>query len=123
MPVTATATEMPATAQTWDVSVVYAQGHNRVWQESLKAVAGVTVEQVIQSSGFEQQHPDVDWRAGGVGIFGKRVKPDDLVRAGDRIEIYRALVFDPKESRRRRAAHRLRQKQLQGKPRGRQRTV
>ncbi|MCD8505165.1 MAG: RnfH family protein [Burkholderiaceae bacterium] len=115
--------ETPATPETRAVSVVYAQGQNHAWRDTLALLPGMTVEQAIQSSGFEAQHPDIDWRAGGVGIFGKRVKPQDLVKPGDRIEIYRALVFDPKESRRRRALHRQRQKQLEGKSRGRQRTV
>lgn len=93
------------------VSVVYASSHHDVWSRELSITPSMTVKDAIQESGFEAQHPDVAWQVSGVGIFGKRVKPDDTVRAGDRIEIYRTLVFDPKESRRRRALHRQRQKQ------------
>lgn len=37
------------------------------------------------------------------GVWGKRVAEDYLLRAGDRVEIYRPLQADPKEARRRRA--------------------
>lgn len=100
------------------VLVVYAVTPNNAWQQSVAYVPGMTVQQIIESSDFEQYHPNVDWRAGGVGIFGIPVKLSDLVRSGDRIEIYRALVFDPKESRRRRALHRQRQKLTGEKRRG-----
>jgi putative ubiquitin-RnfH superfamily antitoxin RatB of RatAB toxin-antitoxin module len=39
-----------------------------------------------------------------VGIFGKAVKADQPLQAGDRVEIYRPLQVDPKEVRKRRAA-------------------
>ncbi|UOD49355.1 RnfH family protein [Orrella daihaiensis] len=111
----------PANTQR-QIWVVYALGRNRVWQRAIQPLPGMSIAQAIDSSGFEAQHPDVDWRSGGVGIFGRRVKPEDMVNPGDRIEIYRALVFDPKESRRRRALHRQRQT-IKGKTRGRQRIV
>lgn len=113
----------PDMAVSTQTVLIYAHSPEVVWQHVLEPTEGMTVEQAIESSGFEAQYPDVDWRAGGVGIFGKRVKPDDRLKPGDRLEIYRTLVFDPKESRRRRALHRQRQKLLKGKPRGRQRTV
>lgn len=100
------------------VLVVYAATANSAWQQSVAHVPGMTVQQIIESSDFEQHYPNVDWQAGGVGIFGKPVKLSDLVRSGDRVEIYRALVFDPKESRRRRALHRQRQKLTGEKRRG-----
>lgn len=112
---------MPATQD--KVLVVYAVSADKAWQRELSFTHGATVEDVVLASGFEAEYPEVVWRVSGVGIFGKRVNPDDVVKAGDRLEIYRALVFDPKESRRRRALHRQRQKQTGEKPRGRQRTV
>ena len=41
-----------------------------------------------------------------MGVFGRAVRPDTALNDGDRLEIYRGLTFDPKESRRRRAEHR-----------------
>ncbi len=111
------------TTGTATVLMVYAAGADDVWRKTLELKPGMTVQQAVESSGFEQQHPNVQWKECGVGIFGKKAKPRDIVRAGDRIEIYRELIFDPKESRRRRALHRQRQKQTGEKRRGRQRTV
>ena len=102
-----------------EVLVVYVPASGIVWQQVVKTSSQLTVEQAIRLSGFAGQHPDIDWQAGGVGIFGKRVQPSDLVFEGDRIEIYRGLVFDPKESRRRRALHRQKRQQTGDKGRGR----
>lgn len=71
----------------------------------VKVSAGTTIAQAIAASGVVQDLPEIDLAACPVGIFGKKKPLDTLVRPLDRIEIYRALVADPKESRRRRAAH------------------
>lgn len=64
-------------------------------------VAGFTVERLVHTSGFLQQ--DADIANLSVGIFSKCVNWDTLVKAGDRVEIYRPLLGDPKEKRRRKA--------------------
>ena len=66
---------------------------------------GATIEQAIHASGLLQDVPGIDLATCPVGIYGKKKPLDTLVRPLDRIEIYRPLVADPKESRRRRAAH------------------
>jgi hypothetical protein len=48
-------------------------------------------------------HPDIDVATVPVGIFGRRVERDRILTDGDRVEIYRPLVADAKEARRRRA--------------------
>jgi putative ubiquitin-RnfH superfamily antitoxin RatB of RatAB toxin-antitoxin module len=48
--------------------------------------------------------PQTDPGNMAVGIFGRVVKADVVLLAGDRVEIYRPLIADPKEARRRRAA-------------------
>src|SRR5690606_12936732 len=64
---------------------------------------GTTIQQAIERSGIVAQVPEIDISVWRVGIYGK-VKPlDTVVREHDRIEIYRPLIADPKESRRRRA--------------------
>jgi len=68
--------------------------------------AGATVADALAASGYAQAFPGQDPLAGGVGIFGRLASPQDALADGDRVEIYRGLVFDPKESRRRRAEHR-----------------
>ena len=70
----------------------------------VKAPAGVTVEEAIRLSGVLEQFPDIDLAVNKVGVFGKLSKLAATLQAGDRVEIYRPLIADPKESRRQRAA-------------------
>lgn len=65
--------------------------------------ANATIEQAIQTSGILNMHPDIDLNENKVGIWSRMVKLKDVVKAGDRIEIYRPLIADPKEVRKRRA--------------------
>ncbi len=65
--------------------------------------AGTTVMEGIEASGILAKFPALDLSAHKLGIFGKLTKPDTVLRDKDRIEIYRPLIADPKEVRRRRA--------------------
>jgi len=65
--------------------------------------SGTTVAGAIQASGMLDKHPEIDLSASKLGIFGKLTKADAVVRDKDRIEIYRSLIADPKEVRRKRA--------------------
>jgi putative ubiquitin-RnfH superfamily antitoxin RatB of RatAB toxin-antitoxin module len=87
------------------VQVCYAPPEQHFLQE-LHMHAGATIAQAIQDSKVLEQFPHIDLAQQRVGIFGKLKTMDTVVREGDRIEIYRALQADPKETRRRRAAHR-----------------
>ncbi len=73
---------------------------------SLQVPIGTTVAQAIEISGIAARFPDVDFSQCPVGIFAKLVdSPAEYVmQAGDRIELYRPLLADPKEVRRLRAA-------------------
>ncbi len=84
------------------VEVAYAQ--EKV-QEIIKleVQVGTTLEQVIPLSGILQRFPEIDLEKNKLGIFGKISKRDTLLREGDRVEIYRPLIADPKASRRKRA--------------------
>jgi hypothetical protein len=64
---------------------------------------GATVEDAIRASGVLEAFPDIDLDKNKVGIFSKLVKLDEKVRDRDRVEIYRPLIADPKEVRRKRA--------------------
>ena len=55
-------------------------------------------------SALVTEFPHVDFAAAPIGIFGKKVKDSTQLREGDRVEVYRALLIDPKENRRRKAA-------------------
>jgi len=64
---------------------------------------GMTAQQAIETSGMVQRFTDIDMAVNDVGIFSKPCKLDTELRAGDRVEIYRPLIADPKEVRRKRA--------------------
>ncbi|MBF4434177.1 RnfH family protein [Vibrio anguillarum] len=84
------------------VEVVYALPHE---QRVLNLVVdkNSTVETIIQQSGVLELYPEIDLSKNKVGIFSRNVKLDSTVRDRDRIEIYRPLLADPKEIRRKRA--------------------
>ncbi|MCW8346096.1 RnfH family protein [Vibrio sp. ZSDZ65] len=63
----------------------------------------LTVEEIIEKSGVLDIYPDIDLKVNKVGVFSRNVKLDATVRDKDRIEIYRPLLADPKEIRRKRA--------------------
>ncbi|MER1967185.1 RnfH family protein [Castellaniella sp. GW247-6E4] len=86
------------------VSLVFA-APTGLWREDLDLPPGATVAQAIARSGFARHHPEYADPMPPVGIYGELCAPERALRAGDRIEIYRPLVFDPLESRRRRADH------------------
>lgn len=69
----------------------------------MEVVEGATVRQAIERSGILSRHPEIDLAPGRVGIFGKRVELNRVLREGDRVEIYRRLVADPKQVRWQRA--------------------
>ncbi len=70
----------------------------------VRVAPDTTAEQAIIASGILQKFPDIDLTSNKVGIFGKLVKLDTVLREKDRVEIYRPLIADPKEVRRQRAA-------------------
>lgn len=63
-----------------------------------------TAEEVINQSGILELYPQIDLAKNKVGVFSKIIKLDYQVREKDRIEIYRDLIADPKEVRKKRAA-------------------
>lgn len=70
---------------------------------TIQMKAGATVEETIRASGVMDVFPEIDLAKNKVGIFSKLVKLDDCVRNRDRVEIYRPLIADPKDVRRKRA--------------------
>ena len=69
----------------------------------LDIVKGSNINQAIHLSGLLERFPEIDLEVNKVGIFSKIQKLDTVLRQGDRIEIYRPLLVDPKEARRQRA--------------------
>ena len=85
------------------VEVVFAKPGEQVL-EQLRVPADATVEAVIRSSGILERFSEIDLTTNKVGIFGKATKLSASLHEGDRIEIYRPLIADPKEARKKRAA-------------------
>lgn len=71
----------------------------RVWLRRLELPAGSTVEQALSASGAEQALAD-ETLSGRCGIFGQLVEGDHRLHDGDRLELYRPLLADPRDARR-----------------------
>jgi len=69
---------------------------------------GATVRQALDASGVLARHREIDVRDQPLGIHGRRVRPEDPLVDGDRVEVYRRLSVDPKDARRARAGRRRR---------------
>lgn len=85
-----------------NVEVAYARADK---QEiiAIELHAGSTIEQAILQSGILDIFPEIDLTKQQVGIFSQPRELSDAVKNGERIEIYRPLMMDPKEARRRKA--------------------
>jgi len=94
---------MPTDRATIRVEVAYAKLHEQVLLE-LDVQTGTTAQQAIERSGTLQRFPEIDLKQNKIGIFGKATKLDARLQEGDRVEIYRPLIADPKEQRKKRAA-------------------
>ncbi|WP_455216857.1 RnfH family protein [Kaarinaea lacus] len=90
------------TDNTIAIEVAYALPEHQVIL-ALNVAEGTTLEEAIRSSGILEQFPDIDLAKSKTGIFGKLAKGDTVLREKDRVEIYRPLIADPKDSRRKRA--------------------
>ena len=76
------------------VGVTYSEPGQQLWL-NIEVPDSATVREAIERSGILKQFPHIDLEAQKVGIFGRLVKPDAALRAGDRVEIYRAITCDP----------------------------
>ncbi|MDO8312922.1 MAG: RnfH family protein [Sideroxyarcus sp.] len=84
------------------IEVVYALPHEQTLLK-LDVPVGTSIADGIRLSGMLNKHPEIDLEKSKFGIFGKLSKADVVLRERDRIEIYRPLIADPKEVRRKRA--------------------
>lgn len=85
------------------VEVAYAAPKKQVILTVHSNEQALTVEQAIEQSGILKQFPEIDLEKNKVGIFSKPCTLTTPLRKGDRVEIYRPLIADPKEIRRQRA--------------------
>lgn len=87
------------------VQVCYAKPDVCIVRE-LSVPEGSTLQGVIEQSGVLNDAPEIDLTLNCVGVHGKLKPLDARLRNDDRVEIYRPLIADPKESRRKRAVKR-----------------
>ena len=92
-----------------NVEVAYATG-KFVELISLNVIEGTTVIQAIHQSGVMELHPEIDITAGKIGIYSRLCAEDTVLKEGDRIELYRPLKADPKQTRHKRAIRDTRQR-------------
>ena len=95
--------EMPGQeARLIRVEVAYARPDEQVIIP-LELEEGATVAEAIRQSKIGDRYPEIDLDSNKVGIFGKLARLDSVLKARDRVEIYRPLIADPKEMRKQRA--------------------
>lgn len=87
---------------TLNVQVIYALA-NKQRLIDLKVVVGCTVIEAVEQSRIAEQFPEIDLATVKLGVFAKVVKKDLVLEGGERIEIYRPLIANPKEARKKRA--------------------
>ncbi|MGC6405065.1 RnfH family protein [Bisgaard Taxon 45] len=91
------------------VEIAYAYPE-RYYLKQLTVEEGTMIQTAILQSGILQQFTEIDLRENKVGIFSRPAKLTDQLKDGDRIEIYRPLLADPKEIRRKRAEQQAKKK-------------
>ena len=84
------------------VEVVYAANERQV-VVALEVDADATVEDALRQAAGHAAFEGVDLSGLPVGVYGAQAERSRLLRPGDRVELYRPLLIDPKEARRRRA--------------------
>lgn len=81
------------------VEIAYGTAEQQ-WLQTLNVPTGTTAREAVLHSSIATALPGVDLHNAVLGIFGKVIQSDTVLRARDRIEIYRPLLIDPKEARR-----------------------
>ncbi len=85
------------------VEVAYA-GQDDQALLTVSGPTGMTVQEAIDRSGVLTRFPEIDLGLNKVGVYGKLARLDQGLAEGDRVEIYRPLIADPNEQRKKRAA-------------------
>ncbi len=89
--------------ETIEVEVAYARPERQLIL-TVEVPAGTTAIEAARLSGIEEQFPEIELGKHRMGVFGKLCKADRPLNPGDRVEIYRPLLADPRAARRELAA-------------------
>ncbi len=77
------------------IGIAYALPHRQAWFD-IELPDGATIQDAINRSGILNQFPEIDLEKNKVGVYGKVSKLDAVLNDGDRVEIYRPIICDPK---------------------------
>lgn len=86
------------------IEVAYAE-RKRQFLEALEVAPGTTAAEALARCSLGRQFPHLDLSSAPLGVWGRKVARDHRLADGDRLEVYRPLAMDPREARRRLAAH------------------
>lgn len=86
-------------AESIDVQVAYARPEVQV-VKSLSVPAGTRAREALRVSGLAAEFPEIDVDCCPLGIYGREISGERVLRAGDRLEVYRPLFKDPRTARR-----------------------
>lgn len=89
-------------AENYRIEIAWGDSQGQVLLE-MEVAPGTTLMEAINSSGIRDRVPGIEVNEARLGIFSRKKSPDYILQNGDRIEIYRPLLADPKEVRRQRA--------------------
>lgn len=78
-----------------NIGIAYANKIDQVWMK-IEVPDDSNVKEAIELSGILLRFPDINLKKQKVGIFGKMVKLNTILKEGDRVEIYRPITVDPK---------------------------
>lgn len=87
------------------VEVVYAFAQTQDLV-ALELAQGAVARDAVEASGLLVRHAELDAARLRLGVFGRLIRPEQLLEDGDRVEILRPLAMDPREARRLRARRR-----------------
>ena len=87
-----------------EIRVAYSPAAGQVCELVLRLPAGSTVAQALQASGLAGEFPELELLHAPVGVWGRKAAREQVLRAQDRVEVYRPLRIDPKVARRERFA-------------------
>lgn len=85
-----------------NVEVIYALPKEQI-TFTVSVEQGATAQQAIEASGILAKYPEIELNKNKLGIYSRLIKLDTVLQDGERVEIYRPLIADPKEMRKRRA--------------------
>ena len=78
------------------ISIAYSNNQGEQAWIDLEVAEAITAEEAIKASGFLSRFPEIDLQKQKIGIYGKVVKPTQVLEEFDRVEIYRPITADPK---------------------------